>query len=405
LGKVGAFGKAEVAPGSGEVDGQFGDVAVGPDGQVLVTYQGGVGDAGNEGPSNIFFNVDGDGLGPGGFDPRGEVTETQVGQRRMVPPQSNDQGIGAEANLAWSLTGAHKGRIYLVYLSAPNPETNNTDVYVKFSDDDGATWSARHRVNDVRTHSRFLPSITLDQTTGNVGVAWYDSRNAPNNRNAELFASVSSDGGVTWAANVKVSAGMSNSHKSEPPGDDNRPIGYGDFIKDASFTKGVFYPVWADNSNSTKNNPNGKFSKLDIYTAKVTVTPGPSFAADAAPAAGVHRHRHVGTGLPLDAGLASAASGAAAGLLDPSLAAAVFSATHQAAAAPGSRLPEGSLSRSVDSLTETEAAALAQAASVADSLVSGQTAAAFGVGGAVAADGGGFLDTVAASLFADAEGS
>jgi hypothetical protein len=39
-----------------------------------------------------------------------------------------------------------------------------------------------------------------------------------------------------------------------------------------SFTHGVFYPGWADNSNSTGDNPDGALSTFDVYTAKVTVT-------------------------------------------------------------------------------------------------------------------------------------
>jgi hypothetical protein len=36
------------------------------------------------------------------------------------------------------------------------------------------------------------------------------------------------------------------------------------------FRNNVFYPVWADNSNSTGDNPNGTLHSMDIYTAKVT---------------------------------------------------------------------------------------------------------------------------------------
>ena len=35
---------------------------------------------------------------------------------------------------------------------------------------------------------------------------WLDSRNAANNTDSQLFYSFSTDGGVTWAPNVAVSA-------------------------------------------------------------------------------------------------------------------------------------------------------------------------------------------------------
>jgi hypothetical protein len=39
-----------------------------------------------------------------------------------------------------------------------------------------------------------------------------------------------------------------------------------------AFANGRFIPVWADNSNATRDNPNGTGSLFDIYTAIVTVS-------------------------------------------------------------------------------------------------------------------------------------
>jgi hypothetical protein len=38
-----------------------------------------------------------------------------------------------------------------------------------------------------------------------------------------------------------------------------------------AFAAGAFHPVWADNSNSTLDNPDGALSKFDVYTARVSV--------------------------------------------------------------------------------------------------------------------------------------
>ncbi len=56
-GDLGAF-RLQKAPGSG--DGNFGDVAVGPDGEVAVVYQT---PSSGEGPTNLFYHLDRDGLG------------------------------------------------------------------------------------------------------------------------------------------------------------------------------------------------------------------------------------------------------------------------------------------------------------------------------------------------------
>src|SRR2546426_412535 len=101
-------------------------------------------------------------------------------------------------------------------------ESNNTDLNVRFSDDDGQTWSPRVKVNDDRTvNAQFNPRMSLDQTTGNLAVSFYDSRNdlglggpgdtdgIPND-DAQFFATASTNGGVSFSRNVQVSAGTSN---------------------------------------------------------------------------------------------------------------------------------------------------------------------------------------------------
>jgi hypothetical protein len=269
LGAVQAFTNPEVAPNS--KNGDYGDIAIGPSGQVMVTYQLGL--KTTQGPDHIYVNVDPDGLGAQGFGPQITVTGTNVGGSAHVPAQSNNLGIDAEANLAWDLSsGPHQGRVYLVYTNRANTTTSNTDIFVRFSDNNGQTWSNAVKVNDdTTTHSQFLPSIAVDQTTGNVAVAWYDARNTPNNE-AELFVTFSVDGGVSFLTNVQVSAGASNSRASEPPPRGLRPLGYGDFVQDkGAFTAGVFHPIWADNSNSTGDNPDGTLDELDLYTAAVSL--------------------------------------------------------------------------------------------------------------------------------------
>src|SRR5213078_3648806 len=107
--------------------------------------------------------------------------------------------------------------------------------------------------NGVASH--FLPSIVTDPVTGFVAAQWYDTRNDQGhflngdtdgipNTDAQLFMSASFDGGVTWARNVRVSAGTSNSSRSEPPVAGLRPLGFGDFEITNAFVNGVFYPVW-----------------------------------------------------------------------------------------------------------------------------------------------------------------
>jgi hypothetical protein len=268
LGQVGAFSTAEVVPGTNNCT--YGDVAIGPAGQVMqsctLTESG-------QGGGKLFVNVDPDGLGPAGFGDRVFVTDTHVGGFDFIPPQP-DRSVDAEPGLAWDRSdGPHNGRVYLVYTLEEQNEKSNTDIFVRFSDDGGATWGAPVRVNDDSTvNSQFLPKISLDQTTGQIAVVWYDARNdlgaggagdtdgVPND-DAQFWGAFSSDG-QSFTRNIQISAGTSNSQ------DAHNGIDYGDY-NGLSFYGGIAHPAWADNSNSTGNNPDGALHQLDVYTAAV----------------------------------------------------------------------------------------------------------------------------------------
>jgi hypothetical protein len=114
--------------------------------------------------------------------------------------------------------------------------------------------------------------VNVDPTAGRIAVVWYDSRNdlgtggtgdtdgLPND-DAQFWGAFSADG-PSFGPNVLISAGTSNSH------DAHNGIDYGDYSGLAYFG-GVAHPAWADNSNSTGNNPDGALRLLDVYTAAV----------------------------------------------------------------------------------------------------------------------------------------
>ena len=269
LGQVGAFGGAQLAPGTNNCT--YGDIAIGPDGQVMqacmLTQTG-------QGGGKVFINVDPDGLGPAGFGSRIFVTATHVGGYDFIPAQP-DRSVDAEAGLAWDRTGgSHNGRVYMVYTREKLNESADMDIMLRYSDDVGATWSAPVRVNDDHTvNSQFLPKISLDPTTGKIAVVWYDARSdlglggaadtdGVPNTDAQFWGAFSSDGGLSFTPNFRISAGTSNSH------DAHNGIDYGDY-DGLAFYGGIAHPAWSDNSNSTGTNPDGALYKLDIYTAAV----------------------------------------------------------------------------------------------------------------------------------------
>ena len=75
------------------------------------------------------------------------------------------------------------------------------------STDGGLTFSAPHKINDDPVNpSKWHWFGTFSVApNGRLDAVWYDSRNAANNTDSQLFYSWSTDAGVTWAPNVAVS--------------------------------------------------------------------------------------------------------------------------------------------------------------------------------------------------------
>jgi hypothetical protein len=177
-----------------------------------------------------------------------------------------------------------------------DPDANNaqahddTDVFVLYTDDQGQNWTGPIRVNDDSTmNSQMLPWLDVDQLTGVVAVGWYDARdddgtggagdtnNIPND-DVQFFATASRDGGMTFLPNVQISDGTSNESGAEP-----YPAGFANFdygeYPGIAIRGAIAHAVWADNSDSTGDNPDGPLSKQDIYTAELRINLPP--AADA----------------------------------------------------------------------------------------------------------------------------
>lgn len=105
--------------------------------------------------------------------------------------------------------GTNRGRLYLVYASnTPAGNGNKPDIFLRYSDDQGVTWSSARVVNDdpdTQNHNQWHPAVWVDKTSGRIFMKWMDTRDTPTSDSAYIYATYSDDGGDTFAANQRIS--------------------------------------------------------------------------------------------------------------------------------------------------------------------------------------------------------
>jgi len=140
------------------------------------------------------------------------------------------------------------------------PAGTDDDVCFCYSTDGGASFSSPIRVNDDAINNgknQFLPWITVDNSNGNIAVAFYDNRDSYTIDSCDIYVAISTNSGLSFT-NIKA---------SDMP---HRPVPlngyadgyYSDYIGITS-NNNIVYPVWADNRNGT----------AQIYIAKMELKP------------------------------------------------------------------------------------------------------------------------------------
>jgi len=177
--------------------------------------------------------------------------------------------------------GPTNNNIYMLASVIP-PGRSTTDVMFARSTDGGLTFSAPVKVNDdpVNPNKWHWFGTFAVAPNGRLDAVWYDTRNAANNTDSQLFYSFSTDAGMTWAPNVAVSNSF-NPFEGYP---NQQKIG--DYITIVSDNTGgnVAY------SATFNFNPNRNQHEEDVYYVRVfpggqqpTPTPSPTVSPSATP--------------------------------------------------------------------------------------------------------------------------
>ncbi len=136
------------------------------------------------------------------------VTTVNLGGSIDFGDTINPAGLAGQLFLAVDRSGTGtNNNIYMVASVQPTGFSTGTDVMFARSTDGGQTFSAPRRINDDPiNHNKWHWFGTLSVApNGRIDSVWLDTRNAANNTDSQLFYSYSTDGGVTWSANVAVS--------------------------------------------------------------------------------------------------------------------------------------------------------------------------------------------------------
>src|SRR5205085_2056588 len=172
-------------------------------------------------------------------------------------------------------TGPRRGRLYCSWIDLSAVGT--TDIYLSFSDDNGAHWSPRTTVADQLSIpvDRFNHWMSVDPVTGDVNLSFYDTRNDVTGLRymTDTYLAQSRDGGTSWLPNVRVTNQSSNEHDCGgvfPCNGINYGNQQGDYEGLVSYG-GYSYPVWTDSRRQMDSiaGCSRMLAMEEVFTAKV----------------------------------------------------------------------------------------------------------------------------------------
>lgn len=143
--------------------------------------------------------------------------------------------------------------------------TCKTRIWFSRSTDGGTTWSARTKINNQSgLNDQFNQFLAVDETNGTLGAIYYDTVADSGRKKVDIYYQMSTDGGATWQAAVKVTTAMTDetvtgADSGNQFGDYNSLSGYGN----------AFFPSWTDRRNNAKE---------EIWTAKITTSTAATYS-------------------------------------------------------------------------------------------------------------------------------
>ncbi|HEX3130515.1 MAG TPA: proprotein convertase P-domain-containing protein [Thermoanaerobaculia bacterium] len=221
-----------------------------------------------------------------------------------TPPVADQRGIAPFGAIDVDNSGgACDGTLYATYGDYTSGGATETDIWVTRSTNGGTTWGTPVKVNDdgLAGRTQFHPFLQVDQSTGNVVVAWHDARNDANNRKVEIFTARSTNCGVSFEANVKASqastefnnSAISYTDENTTDNANRNPNQYGEYMG-LDVKNGKAYVAWVDTrhfypgSTTNAQKENVGFTVVDFGGACVPPSPPTGVTATSASASSIN---------------------------------------------------------------------------------------------------------------------
>ncbi len=247
--------------------------AIGPNGELYVTWR-----SGNGTETNAMLNASTDG-GKSWRWSSAQVAQTvqTTGVRnsesgRFTLADKQNMRISSYPAIEVDVSGGdHHGRIYIVQSGRVRPSDTDQHVLLTWSDDGGASWTDHIEVDDNETaYDVFMPSISVDPTSGHIAVFYYSSQNGDESNTAvDAYVAISTDGAQTFRRIRLTDESWFIDGSNDVS---NQGVGnfyWGDYTA-IDFRDGRILPCWW-----MPNAPNGSYTTLDAYTALLSTAPKP----------------------------------------------------------------------------------------------------------------------------------
>jgi hypothetical protein len=197
-----------------------------------------------------------------------QSTQVNLGGSLVFGGGINPGGLAGQCFLAVDRSGGPTNNNIYMLASVEPFSGGGTDVMFARSTNGGQSFSGPQRINDdpINPNKWHWFGTLAVAPNGRIDCVWFDTRNAANNTDSQLFYSYSTDGGITWSPNVPVSnaftpfEGYPNQNK------------IGDYITIVSDNTGgdVAY-------SATYNfNPTRGEHEQDVYYVRVSPSGGPT---------------------------------------------------------------------------------------------------------------------------------